>query len=262
MEVGPLMLNSKNIAVLIPCRYNSRRLPGKALKKIGSKPLIHHVFQNTLNSLKNIDIKADVAVCTDSELIIEYLEKESIPFYQTSSNPINGTERIAEAIKTYNLEYEYYIDVQGDEPFINNEILLCVKNSLFKYKSFEDIIILPHQEINFDEAERNSIVKLVLDNENFVMYMSRSLIPYVHLKEKIHLKYKKHLSVIGFTKKSIDKYSSVRNGEIQILEDIELLKALESGTKIFSPLSTSSTFSIDTNDDLEKARKMLIQNNA
>lgn len=256
MAGGQSMHNK--ILVLIPCRLNSRRLPGKALKMIGGIPIIHHVYKNTKYSLAKAFIKADVAVCTDSNEIISYLSKHDIKYYKTSSNPINGTERICEAIKNYNLIYDYYIDVQGDEPFINSEILSCVTNELFKYDSTNDIIVLPHQLISFAEANRDSIVKLVLNTENNVMYMTRSLVPYKHLKkESQEVLYKKHLSVIGFTANSIRKYTDMENTYCQNIEDIELLKALENETKIVSPLSITNTFSIDTEEDFRKACQLL-----
>ena len=250
------MHNNLKIGVLIPCRYNSRRLPGKALKLIGDKPLIHHVYQNALNALSSFDIEFDISICTDSDLIIDYLKKVSIPYYKTSSYPINGTERITETIQKYKLKYDYYIDVQGDEPFINEEIVSCVKNSLMQFKPTDDVVILPHQLIKLEEAKRNSVVKLVLDCENYVLYMSRACIPVEHSKNNIDIKFKKHLSVIGFTRASINKYSNL-GGAIYKMEDIELLKLLEIGTKIFSPLSNSSTFSIDTEEDLQKARELI-----
>ena len=256
MGGGPQMHKNLKLGVLIPCRYNSKRLPGKALKKIGDKPLIHHVYLNTLRALSMFDIEFDIFICTDSELIVDYLKKESIPFYKTSSDPINGTERIAETINKYELNYDYYIDVQGDEPFINQEIIGCVVNSLIKFNRNDDIVILPHQLIKMDEAQRESVVKLVLDEHNYVLYMSRACIPFEHKKNGEEIIFKKHLSVIGFTLASINKYNYPK-GAIYKIEDIELLKLLEIGTRIFSPLSNSSTFSIDTEEDLENARKIL-----
>ena len=253
MVVGQRMPNS--LAILIPCRLNSRRLPGKALINIGAKALIHHVYDNTYKALNNI--KADIFVCTDSIQIINYLKIWDIPYIQTSSSPINGTERIAEAVITNNLEYDFYIDVQGDEPFVNNEIIKCVSDQLFKNNKEDEIIVLPHQKIGNTEASRVSTVKLVTDEKNRVLYMSRAKIPFIHDKEKINMTYKKHLSVIGFTKKSLEVYACLSTGKIEAKEDIELLRALEHGIVIMSPLSTTQSFSIDIQEDLEKARKLL-----
>ena len=257
LMVGGQLMPS-NILVLIPCRLNSRRLPGKALKMIGGIPIIHHVYKNTKIALENASLKADLAVCTDSNEIIDYLKTQELEYYETSSIPINGTERICEAIKKYNLDYDYYIDVQGDEPFINSEILNCVTNELFKFHYSDDVIVLPHQLISFTEANRESIVKLVLNNKNNVMYMTRSLVPYKHIrKESEKILYKKHLSVIGFTSYSIKKYTDLENSYCQSIEDIELLKALENETDIVSPLSTTNTFSIDTEEDFTKACQLI-----
>ena len=89
--------------------------------------------------------------------------------------------------------------------------------------------------------------------------MSRSAIPNNHKNNLLSygkISFKKHLSVIGFTKKALLKYSNLNISLLESIEDIELLRALENNIIIYSPRSQSNTFSIDTIDDLEKARKI------
>ena len=248
--------------VLIPCRLDSTRLPGKALKKLGEKTLIETVYCNTKKALDQIHLEADVAVCTDSSEIAGVLSATSIRTYMTSSYHNNGTERIAECINRYNLDHEFIIDVQGDEPFVNAEILEVVARETQtqgKLSRAKGCIILPHQQIGYEEAIKESIVKLVLNRKSEVMYMSRALIPHTHKPkgdDNTGL-YAKHLSVIGFTRSALSRYAVLERGVHESCEDIELLRALEEGIMIVSPRSTSSTFSIDTEDDLYKARDLI-----
>lgn len=265
MEDG--LLIHKKLTILIPCRLNSRRLPGKALLKIGNDPLIGLVYKNTLKSSESLPVTPSIFVCTDSEKIINYLKSENIPYFKTSSTPRNGTERIAEALMKNNIKSEYIIDVQGDEPFINNEILNLVYVNLTK--DFADPlnnegIILPHQMISKEIAKNISIVKMAIDSESRVRYLSRSLVPFNHKYEQStigRVNFMKHLSVIGFTNKALDKYYSLTQTYLESLEDIELLRALENNIPIISPQSSSETFSIDTKSDYLKALKFIRKRN-
>lgn len=265
MEAGLLIHNK--LTILIPCRLNSRRLPGKALLKIGDDPLIGLVYKNTLKSCESLPVATSIFVCTDSDEIINFLKYENIPYLYTSSLPKNGTERIAEALTKNNIKSEYIIDVQGDEPFVNDEILNLVYKNL--YENFENPlenegIILPHQIISKEHADNISIVKMAIDSESKVRYLSRSLIPFNHKDEQAsigRIKYMKHLSVIGFTNKALKKYSSLKQTYLESLEDIELLRALENDITIKSPKSSSETFSIDTKSDYLRAIKFIRDNN-
>ena len=245
-----------SIGVFIPTRLNSRRLPRKALADINGKPLIHHVYLNAHRAAAECGLSVDIKVCTDSEEIIAYLATYNIPYLRTSSRPSNGTEPISEAYNSHNLCYDYILDLQGDEPFVNHEILSVVIKNLFRLSPHDPTIILPHQLISAEQATSKSIVKLVTAPAGNVMYMSRAVIP-SHHKAPAPLSYKKHLSLIGFTKAALAAYYSIRPQSCESCEDIELLRALEHNIKIISPFSTSETFSIDTPHDLEEAREIL-----
>jgi len=252
----------KRFMVLIPCRLNSTRLPGKALKRLGDKTLIETVYFNAKQALEEIELDADVAVCTDSSEIANTLAASSVPTYITSSTHRNGTERIAECIKRHELKHEFIIDIQGDEPFVNAEIIEVVAREVEtqgRLGSQREYIVLPHQLMTYEEARRDSVVKMVLNRHGHVMYMSRALIPQIHKPDDNRnvTSYAKHLSVIGFTRSALSRYAELERGEHESLEDIELLRALEDGIVIVSPRSSSSTFSIDTEDDLCKARDLM-----
>lgn len=246
------------LACLIPTRLNSRRLPNKALLKLNNFTLIENVYFNTLNSFNTSSIPVDIFVTTDSPEIVQVLESSSIPYLLTTSAPVNGTERIAEAYTKHSLNYDYIVDVQGDEPFINQNIISLVTSELFKYLPSQEVVILPHQLISDSEALSESVVKIVVNNSGFVQYLSRSLIPYCHSPMPSYPNvFKKHLSVIGFTRASLLHYRKLFSSYLESVEDIELLRALENMIPIYSPHSKDSTFSIDTEADLLRARSLL-----
>ena len=253
----------KKISILIPCRLSSRRLSKKALRYVtNQKTLIELVYENTLKAIKELKQEEfQLWVCTDSKEIDILLKSNSIPCLMTKDSHKNGTERIAECLERYDINSEFIIDVQGDEPFVSSEMISLVIDNLRKfskqYKN-ESIVIIPHQKINYEEALRESIVKIVTSNNQRVLYLSRYPIPYIHKKDEFkYFQYKKHLSVIGFNRKALLNFNKYKLEGLEKVEDIELLRSLNNGSLIFSPFSETSSFSIDTIEDLEKARDIL-----
>lgn len=256
-------MREKKISILIPCRLSSRRLSKKALRYVTEqKTLIELVYSNTLKAIKELKQEEfQIWVCTDSKDIELLLKSKSIPCLMTKDSHKNGTERIAECLERYNINSEFIVDVQGDEPFVSSQMIGLVVDNLRKFSAKykdESIVIIPHQIINYDEALRESTVKIVTTDKQRVLYLSRYPIPYFHKKNEFKIfEYKKHLSVIGFNRKALLKFSNHRLEEIEKVEDIELIRSLNNGSLIFSPFSETTSFSIDTIEDLEKAKRIL-----
>jgi 3-deoxy-manno-octulosonate cytidylyltransferase (CMP-KDO synthetase) len=233
----------KNI-ILIPTRIRSKRLRRKALLPIENIPMIAHTyFRAKLSKLAN-----DVFVCTDSNEIISQLKIFKIPFIKTSSNHKNGTERINEAAQKLNLSNnDLIIDVQGDEPLINPK---NIDNTIkfFKKNKFEIVVpnIIIQQKIN-----NESIVKILSNSSGRILWMSRSKIPSFYNKKESF--FQKHLSVIIFTKKSLQEYCSFNLSKYEKIESIELLRAIENNMILGTTSLKGDSFSIDTVKDYKKA---------
>jgi len=231
--------------ILIPSRLNSKRLKNKPLLEIDGYPLVVHTYKRA----KMSKICSDVYVCTDSKEIKKKCEQFSSKVIMTSSKHINGTERIAEAAKKLRLkDNDIILDVQGDEPLIDpKQIDNTIK--FFKKNKFE--IVLPN--ILMKNGSSKNIVKLVFDKNNQVRWMSRSELPF-YFKSKKKIFYK-HLSIIAFTKKSLNKYAKLKPSKNEKIESIELLRALENDIKIGTFTIKSDTFSVDILEDYFKAQK-------
>lgn len=231
--------------VLIPSRLDSTRLPGKALLEIGGIPMVVRVM---IQSSKCQDIN-DVYVCTDSIEIADVVVAHGGKVIMTSSNHENGTMRIAEA-KLNLPSYDLYIDVQGDEPFINphhiSKVIEC-------HKQYRPDIVLPL--LQFSES-KSSHVKVVADIQGRALYLSRANIPF-HFKSTAA--YYKHLSIISFSPAALDKFSTLPMSPLEAVEGIELLRAIENGMHVQTTILTGDSFSIDTAEDYEKALKMETQ---
>jgi 3-deoxy-manno-octulosonate cytidylyltransferase (CMP-KDO synthetase) len=229
---------------LIPTRLNSTRLPQKALLEINNIPLVIHTYKRAMLSKK----LNDVYICCDDEKIKSVAEKYGAKVMMTSKNHSNGTERINEVYKKLKKKYDFIVDIQGDEPLISPYHIDAVIN--FHIKNIDADIILPTLQIK--PTSNTNIVKVLLNNKNEVLYLSRADIPLTYKKEKN--KSLKHLSILSFKPSALEQFAIAKKTYLESIEDIELLRALEIGLKIKSIKLAGDSFSVDVYDDYKKTR--------
>jgi len=232
--------------IIIPARIGSSRFPNKVLADIAGLPMVIR----TAKAVESID---KVAIATDSQEVIDIAKKHNILAIITSSEHNSGTDRIYEAAKKLNLnDDEVIINVQGDEPFIEKEVVKAVFDLTTKNKTNHKIMMNSCYKImNNPEADDPNIVKLVTTDENLALYFSRAKIPYPrdhHFNE-----YKGHLGIYGFTKKSLEIFCQLSPAPLEDIEKLEQLRAIYHGYDIAMIEVETKSFGIDTPEDLENA---------
>ena len=238
---------SKKVWGLIPARLESSRLPRKALSVLHGLPMIIHVAKRSALS-KLLD---EVVVCTDSAKIAQACFKYSVKVCITPAYCKNGTERILSAKRRLKIPSDdLIIDIQGDEPLVDPKSIDKVTAYLIENIKKTDII-LPH--INLCPAQNKNVVK-VISSGNKVLCLTRADVPYPFNRDS---PLKKHLSVIGFTGKSLETFGTLPVGELESTEGIELLRALEGGMRILTFGVDADSFSIDIPEDLARADRAL-----
>jgi 3-deoxy-manno-octulosonate cytidylyltransferase (CMP-KDO synthetase) len=237
-----------NIVGLIPVRLESSRLPNKAILNIADMPIILHVAKRAQMS-KSLD---KIVVCTDSYKVCELCVENKVDVILTNNAHKNGAERIAEAANILNLDNQTIIvDIQGDEPLLKPYMIDNVVSYLLKNKFFD--IIVPYIVISGEESHNK--VKLVTSGNN-VIYMSRRNLPYPFLKTTI---YKKHLSIIAFRREALSKFAASKPTPLEEIEGIELLRGIEIGLKIGTFEEFGETLSVDTKEDYERVKRMMLK---
>ena len=226
------------IVGLIPSRLNSSRLPQKPLLEIEGIPLVIHTYRRARLS-KKLD---DLFICCDAA------KKFNAKAIMTSTHHSNGTERICEAYLKLKKKYDLVVDIQGDEPLISPYHIDQVINFHTKNKNID--IILPHLVVK--NLNNPNIVKIVSDRSNNVLYISRAQIPFAFKNPSIIIK--KHLSIISFTPKALIEYSKNKKTNLEKIEDVELLRALEIGLKIKTLKMKGDSFSVDIMKDFKSAK--------
>ena len=235
----------KKIIGLIPVRLNSSRLKQKALLEIEGIPIIIHTMKRAMMSKK----LNKVIICTDSLKISSIVEKFGGISLLTNSNHKNGTERIAEIANK--VHSDLYIDIQGDEPLVDPKHIDYLIDWHLQNEQFD--IVVPF--LNMNNGKDKNIVKIVSDNNNKVIYFSRSESPYPFKDNRF--KFKKHLSIISFKKKSLLKFSKLKQGNIEKIESIELMRAIENNIPIGTFKLNGDSFSIDIKKNYNHAKKIM-----
>jgi len=241
----------KKIVAVIPSRYESSRLPGKPLLKLGDKTMIQLVYEQ-VSQAKHLD---EIVIATDDERIYQHVESFGGKVMMTSAQHQSGTDRIAElALK--NIDWTLIINVQGDEPFIDPADIDKTIQPFLLDPNLEMLSI--YHEIS-DEAEimNPNNVKVVTDINDFALYFSRSVIPYHRDRANSLIKVKKHLGLYAYKREVLLNLASLAQTTLERAEKLEQLRALENGIKIKMLKVNSAAIGIDTESDYLKALKIL-----
>ena len=239
------------IIAVIPARYASTRFPAKLMQDLGGKTVILRTYEAAINT----QLFDDVFVVTDSDLIFNEIVSHGGKAIRSIKEHESGSDRIAEAVE--NLDVDIVINVQGDEPFIDAEPLAKVievfRNDLDKKV---DLASLMREITNEDDINNPNNVKVVVDQNGFALYFSRSVIPYPREKN-VGVRYMQHIGIYAFRKQALLDFYSLPMQSLEASEKLEQLRYLEFGKRIKMVETTHVGIGIDTPEDLEKARKML-----
>lgn len=231
--------------IIIPARLQSTRFQRKMLTDILGLPMI---VRSALRA-KEAD---EVCVATDSEEIVEVCKKHNIEAVMTSPSHSSGTDRCAEAVRILGLEKsEIIINMQGDEPFIESEILISLKKMMNEKPCFMGTCI---KSISQEEAKDPNLVKVVLDEKKHALYFSRSLIPYN--RDGGEVEYFGHLGIYAFSNQTLQEFCNLPKSPLEEIEKLEQLRALYHQKSIATLLVQTQSIGIDTTEDKERAIKL------
>lgn len=235
-------------AIIIPSRYASTRLHAKPLIEVGGKPIIQWVYEKA-SAAKLAD---EVIIATDHEAIYNCAKSFGGKAEMTSVEHKSGSDRIAEVAKKYE-EFEYIINLQGDEPMITPESIDSAI-SVLKNSEKADISTLI-RKITPQEAENPNLVKCVTDDNGFALYFSRSKIPFERNQDEAV--FYGHIGLYGYKREALFKMTSHAQTMLEKAESLEQLRALQSGMRIITAIATCAPIGIDTAEDIENFKKAI-----
>jgi len=235
---------------MIPARYQASRFPAKLMQDLGGKPVIVRTYEAALQT----GLFNEVYVVTDSPVIAEVIENIGGKVIMSKNTHESGSDRIAEAVE--DMDVDIVINVQGDEPFIDAESLEKIIK-VFKNDTEKEIDLgsLMTPITDWEEIANPNTVKVIVDNQDFALYFSRSPIPYPR-DEKVDAIYYKHKGVYVFRKRALMDFKKLPMLPLEAKEKIEAIRFLEYGKKIKMVETHVTGIEIDTPEDLERARKV------
>lgn len=252
--VTPLSADSKHrTLVAIPARWGSTRFPGKPLHLIAGKPLVQRVWERA-RQCRQVD---DVIIATDDGRIAEAAEAFGARVVLTSPDHPSGTDRIAEAAKTFP-DHRVVINVQGDEPLISPALIDRLAVTLQDDRTVGMITAAAPIGEDADAPDPN-IVKVVIDARGDALYFSRAAIPFVRnaIGKPLHFR---HLGIYGFRRECLFEFVSMAPSRLERTEGLEQLRALENGIRIRVVLTDELSPGVDTLEQAQALEAELITN--
>ena len=242
---------------IIPARFASTRFPGKPLVDIGGKTMIQRVYEQVSKVL------ADVYVATDDQRIFDAVISFGGKVIMTSDQHRSGTDRCYEAFTKLTEWFDVIINIQGDEPFIQPEQIQTLTEC---FNDEETQLATLVKRINVADSEsilfNPNSPKVVIDKNHNALYFSRSPIPYKRgANEKDWASqhpYYKHVGIYAYTAEALAQITSLSPSSLEIAESLEQLRWLENGFRIKVGFTDVETVGIDTPEDLERVKSLLI----
>ena len=231
----------KNVAIIIPARHASSRLPAKALAKIADKPLVWHVWQRALEA--NL---GEVFVATDHKDIKTIATGFGANTIMTPPSCPTGSDRVATAYTTLSKKYDAVINLQGDIPFIDAKE---IAKTLIPLTQGYDVGTLV-TNMTIAQQKNPSCVKAVVSTSSGQSvyrchWFCRASMPYGH----------HHLGVYAYRPAVLEAFSTTSQHPLERQESLEQLRLLTLGFSIGASQVSSLALEVNTKEDLGVARE-------
>ncbi|MFG0323533.1 3-deoxy-manno-octulosonate cytidylyltransferase [Pseudomonas sp. zjy_15] len=239
--------SEQRVAIVIPARFGSTRLPGKPLADIAGKPMVQHVYERALQ----VSNANDVVIATDDERVAEAVRAFGGKYVMTSPNHPSGTDRLAEVMRE--IDADIYINLQGDEPLVRPTDIESLAAGMLADAGVS-VGTLCHP-IDEQEAKNPNTVKVVLATNGNALYFSRSPIPYPRDKEATS--YLKHVGVYAYRRDVVAQYSTLPQPMMEHAEKLEQLRLMAAGYCIRAYIVEPTGPGVDTPECLEHVRALI-----
>ena len=241
--------DSGPVVAIIPARFHSSRLPGKALADIGGRPMIEHVYRRAA-AASSI---SSVLVATDDERILETVRSFGGVACMTSPDHQSGTDRLAEVAAE--LSAEIIVNVQGDEPLIEPAMIDEAIEPLLA----DPLVVMSTLRRRIEdpaEHQNPNVTKVVVDREGYALYFSRAMIPFQR-DGCPPARAWRHIGLYVYRRDLLLQLAGLDPTELERSEALEQLRALENGIRILAVETTYDSIGVDTPEDLERVRRLL-----
>jgi 3-deoxy-manno-octulosonate cytidylyltransferase (CMP-KDO synthetase) len=217
--------------------------------------MVQHVWEKVCRA-HEVD---EVVIAVDREKVLKVVEAFGAKAIFTSPEQPSGTDRIAEVAGS--IDADVFINVQADEPLVH-PLMIDDLARVFEYEEGVRMATLIKRIHKKEEISDPHVVKVVVDRKGYALYFSRSAIPYIRDCEgaaDISKRYFKHVGMYSYTRDFLFTYTNLPKSTLEADEKLEQLRVLEHGYKIKTVETRYDTIGVDTPEDLEKVRALLLQ---
>jgi len=245
------MNQSKPIVVgIIPARYGSSRFRGKIIAPITGKPMIQWVYERA----KKSELLDELYVAVDDVRVQSIVKGFGGKAIMTGTHHQSGTDRIGEVIQK--VKSDIIVNIQGDQPIFDPLMIDEAVQPLID----DSEVSMSTLKTQIEEADYNNpdVVKVVVDENDYALYFSRSLLPYPRHDEDLSVF--EHIGIYVYRKDFLQDYLTWPQGKLEKIESLEQLRVLEKGYKILvieTKTNRLAGTSVDTREDLEKVEKII-----
>ena len=239
-----------SVIAVIPCRYGAVRFPGKSLADIHGKPMMWHVYQQTMK----VDLIDRVIVATDDSRIEEAGRALGMETMMTTGDHFTGTDRVAECAGR--LDADIIVNVQGDEPMIDPEAIERVTRAMVECDDPNVQASNGFNEIaSPTDAVDTNVVKVICGTNGNALAYSRMPIPY---PKGSAVTYRRQLGLYAFRRTGLELFSTIAPGPLERAEGVEMLRFVEHGHAVrMVQVPNDDGLPVDTPADLDRVREMM-----
>jgi len=235
------MRDSLRVLAVIPARLDSKRLPGKVLRNIAGKAMVHWVYERARQS----PLLNDLIVATDSAEVQSYCSAHAIPVTMTGRHP-SGSDRIHEVMER--TDGDVYVNIQGDEPTLGPDHLELLLQPILAGEAEVTTLKVAVDEV---AARDPNNVKVVTDEKGHALYFSRFPIPFDR-DGNGGVKYYKHIGLYAYTRAALALFHQLPQSSLELAERLEQLRYLQNGIPILVAETPHDTVGVDTEADLQR----------
>lgn len=255
------------VTAIIPARYASTRFPGKPLVLLAGKPMILHVAER-VEAARQQGILDRLLVATDDERIERTVREAGFEVRMTSPDHPTGTDRLAEVAR--GLDDELLLNVQGDEPLIDTEMLAALIAPLredpelpmgtlkTEFERPQDRFDPNRGKVVVDERERAltfTRLPIIEDVPPDQRYFNRARVEAEHARRGLHVY--SDVGVYAYRREFLLRFASLAQTPFEKGERLEQLRALEHGYPISVPTVSHRALEVDTPEDLSRVEAVL-----
>jgi 3-deoxy-manno-octulosonate cytidylyltransferase (CMP-KDO synthetase) len=243
----PFALTETSVLAVIPARYQSSRLPGKALAEIAGRPMIEHVYRRA-SGARSVHA---VVIATDDERILTAVDRFGGVAVMTAASHTSGTDRLAEVAAT--TPCELIVNVQGDEPLLDPAVIDAVVEPMRADRTIA-LGTAARRLHDASELTNPNMVKVVCDSNGDALYFSRAPIPFGRDRSAV-ADARIHVGLYVYRRETLLRLAALAPGRLEQLEGLEQLRALEHGIRIHVVDTDYSSTEVNTPEDLERVRQ-------